>query len=257
MSLAGGLVSLIAAAEFGEPTDVLAADDYLRSIDDANEPLSLRCNSLRYRAYALRMAGFRDRAQEVGELSFETSLHLGQTEIALNAAEMLAFMALDLEDQDRAEFWIGKSRELGVGIVQPMRDKGVTHASRRALIQGGNPRAALEQMMAELDALRRDPVESRRAGELATAAWAAALVGEVEVASTLVLDVVPLLAQKEPEFLLDYPVEVTAKALLALGRHAEAKAALTEYASKQPKGRLKRLPPFFALLLSAEVAMLS
>lgn len=247
-SLAAALVTLIFAAEFGVPEDVLRADENLQLLRCDNEPLSLRCSALRFRAHALRMAGYYDRAALLGEQAFEISLQYHQKETALNAAEMMTFLFLDSENLTEAYSWLARWRELSQGVSQPMRDKGLVHASKRARLQGHHTSDLAADVAQDLESVRRDSVSSRRAGELATAAWAAAVSGHQSLVLELVSEALSAVEGREPEFLLDYPHEALARALSLIDEKLKAERLSREYMEKRRQQFDRPLPKFYRFL---------
>lgn len=251
-SLAGGLVALIYAAEFGTQADVISADAFLDDLSSETASATLKANSLRFRSHALRMCGALERARLVGSEAFEFASRYRLREIAANVAESMTFLELDCESLDAADTWLQRWREASFGRVHPMRDKGLRHAESRLLLQREAAEEVFNRLLPSFSELRADPVLSRRAGELATIALAAAGCQQTQTAREIALEVSHWIRAAAPEFLLDYPAEACVRALSASGEHAEAVSLAADYMTRRVGERATQLPPFFVNLRAAQ-----
>lgn len=244
-SLASLLVRLVHAAELGSVSDVLDAEARLATVSLEGESLTFRCNSLRFRAVALRMAGEITAAHRVGTEAFVVAMRFRQREIAANTSEMMSFLALDNENTEEAARWIEIWRENGGGGAHPMRDKGLRHAELRLALQLGEYSTALPRLKDQLESAKSDPVETRRAGEIATTAFAAAMSQEPELARALIDEIEPRVSALEAEFLLDFPMEMIAKTLTVIGEHARCARLKQSYIKKRLASFPRPLPKFY------------
>jgi DNA-binding SARP family transcriptional activator len=247
-SLPAQLVRLIYAAEFGESTEVRSANDALSVLAVESVPLTLRCNALRFRASAMRMAGYLEEASRMGSEAYELSLRFHQREIAANSAEMMTFLSLDMNDLDEAARWIVNWRGISGLSRHPMRDKGLSHAESRLALQQGDFDRVWETLLPAAEELRRDTVVSRRSGELLTLALAAAKSGRHGWAASELEHIQSELNRAGSEFLLDYPNEICARVLRELGASAEASEHSANYAQKRASQFPRPLPPFYVEL---------
>jgi hypothetical protein len=184
-------------------------------------------------------------AHRVGTEAFAVATRFRQREIAANTAEMMTFLALDKEDAEEAQRWIALWRENSAGGAHPMRDKGLRHAESRLALQLGDLASALSTLREQLESARSDSVESRRAGEIATTAFAAALAGEHGLALELVDEIEPRVRRLEAEFLLDYPMEMIARTLSLTGLHDRCAQFKREYILKRLRAFPRPLPQFY------------
>lgn len=244
LSGAAWLVRLIFCAELGTVGDVVEADLALAALREQLGSLTLEASTLRFRSYALRMAGEYARAVSVGGEAFATSVAYRQIESAASAAEMMVFLHLDLEDTVAAASWLSKCAELGKDRPHPMREKGLRHASIRLSLQTGNALRAWEEAAPRLEESLVTPVLSQRAGEVLTAAAAAVGCGRMDAAEPLVERVLDDLRCAQASFLLDYPSELCARVVRALHGDELADAFAKSYAEKRNVTFSRPLPPF-------------
>jgi DNA-binding SARP family transcriptional activator len=256
-SIPAQLVRLIYAAEFSESAEVAVANEALARVPSDSASLTLRCNALRFRAYALRMGGFLSESKELGLEAFEISQRFRQREIAANTAEMMTFLALDLEEIDQAEHWIAVWRGIDGLPTHPMRDKGLRHAEARLALQQRDYERVWSLLAPAAECLRGDPVVSRRAGELLTLALAASRTGRVERARSELQPVLADLRVAGAEFLLDYPNEMCARVLRDIGEEARALDHAANYVKERASLFRRPLPPFYKELAPAWNAVTS
>jgi DNA-binding SARP family transcriptional activator/tetratricopeptide (TPR) repeat protein len=238
------LVRLIHAAELGSHADVLRADAALEDVPWTTESLTLKCNTLRFRSYALRMAGDYERAVELGKVAFTTARSSRQLEVAGNVAEGMTFLFLDVQDLTSAREWLSQWTELAQLAAYPMREKGLRHAQVRLALQEGRFREAWRAASEQLAASRATSVASQRLGEVMTAAAAALGAQDWPSATELVGEYSGEVASANPSFLMDYPAELCVRVLRAIGRTRAADDLATGYLARRSLTFRRPLPPF-------------
>lgn len=251
-TVAGALVRLVYEAEFGSAEGVLAANDAVAALAESYGSITLGCNALRFRAAAVRMAGYTELSSTLGAQAFERAASHRQYEIAANAAEMMTFLSLDAEDLDSASTWLDRWRKHGRPEANLMRDQGFAHAEARLAIQQQDYDGARRLMEARLDEVSKDKVLSRRLGELGTYALAAVLSGKKRMANAIIEEIEPEILGAAPEFLLDYPNEVFARTLRAIQCPDRADHHSLQYMRKRSDVFPRPLARFYRELSSVQ-----
>jgi hypothetical protein len=129
-----------------------------------------------------------------------------------------------------------------------MRDKGLRHAELRLAIQQGEHASALAGLKLQLESAREDTVETRRAGELAMTAYAAALCEDRDLALALVDEVEPRVKVLNAEFLLDFAIEMLVRTLQLLGETDRGVCLRRHYLTQRGRSFPRPLAEFYTAL---------
>ncbi len=243
-----GLAALVFLTERGPYEDLVRADRDLLALEQAEQSVYLRCMSLRFRCYSLRVRGLIDEAVTEGEKAFELARAHSLYHDAHLAAENLAFLQLDQADCERAQGWVTILRELSERTPYSGRTKAVGHAVTRLQMQGGDFTSVAESLSSRLDKIRTDSGPENRSSELATLVYCLTQIGRLDEAVHILPEAIDAIADVCGRYVGNYPVELVARTLRLLERGPEADSLTASHLREQLRGFKRPIPPFYGEL---------
>ena len=244
----GELVGLVYQAERGSEEDVREADSTLTAVSSTGITAQIRCMALRYRATAMRWIGHHDRSLALTDEAATLALASGHLDEAARTAAQATFHCLDLGDLACAQSWLERSIEWSHSRMTQERERELSHAHLRCLLQAGRHQECVRAAADLLPAIRVDSLRKRRLSDMACIALAAACAGDRELASEMVSLCIPFLDRNQPTTQLDFPAEVVVRALNELGRAGEGDQVGARYVMRRKEAYARPLAPFHSEL---------
>ena len=194
------------------------------------------------------MIGESVRALELATTGYENAIRLGLPDEAVGFAQQIVFQHLDDCDDTAAEHWLRRCSLVAGSGGSPARDRAVSHAHARLLLQRGQFLPVLDLYLPLLPVITLDLVAKRRANDVSTVAFAAAMCGHRELAATLTDQLAELVESEPPGLLLDYPVELSIRTLRLVGRSENASELGRDYGERRRAAYPRPLSKFCSQL---------
>lgn len=247
----GELCALIFAAERGDIEGVYSADARLQDFSAEMVSPAVAMHAFQNRISALRVIGDTRLAVERVEYAIRLCEEHGLVDLLAASLLKRCYLALDSCDVENARVSLDRVSSLPFATRSEQNQREFNHAKSRLLLQTGDAEGSLEVYGDDLEAVRSDTSDRRRAIVASTIALASALSGRLSQAEDMLRVSMSAIAGDQPGRFADYSTELCSRTLLLLGRHDEAESMLKSCAETRRRLRDGGPVKFLSCLRSA------